>query len=56
MIFLLLETWRMHENKDIFLKFFKLKPGILIPNLYFYGIKIQTNIKKNFVTKYAKNS
>jgi hypothetical protein len=30
------------------------KPGILIPDLYFYGIKIQTNIKKNLVEKYIE--
>jgi len=35
----------MHENKDMF--FFLRKPGILIPDLYFYGIKIQTHIKQN---------
>ena len=30
------------------------KPGILIPNLYFYDIKIQINIKQNLVEKYTK--
>jgi hypothetical protein len=29
------------------------KPSILIPDLYLYGIKIQTNIKQNSVEKYA---
>jgi len=29
------------------------KPGILIPDLYLYGIKIQTGINQNFVTKYT---
>jgi len=32
------------------------KPGILIPDLYLYGIKIQTNIKQNSVEKYAGKS
>jgi len=39
----------MHENKDIF--FFKVLMKIRyfkIPDLYFYGIKIQTNIKQNY--------
>ena len=30
------------------------KPGILIPDLYFYGVKIQTNIKQNLVEKYTE--
>jgi hypothetical protein len=30
------------------------KLGILIPDLYFYGIKIQTNIKQNLVEKYTE--
>jgi hypothetical protein len=34
--------------------FFYAKPGILIPDLYFYDIKIKTNIKKNLVEKYMK--
>ena len=29
------------------------KPGILIPDLYFYGVKIQINIKQNLVEKYT---
>jgi hypothetical protein len=32
------------------------KPCILIPDLYLYGIKIQTNIKENSVTKYMGKS
>jgi hypothetical protein len=39
----------MHENKDIF--FFKVLMKIWyfkILDLYFYGIKIQTNIKQNY--------
>jgi hypothetical protein len=41
---------RMHENQNIFLKKkFWRKSGILIPDLYFYDIKIQTNIKQNLV-------
>jgi hypothetical protein len=39
----------MHENKNIFFSKFWRKPGILIPDLYFYDIKIQTSIKKNLV-------
>jgi hypothetical protein len=42
---------RMHENKIFFLIFifstFQRKPGVLIPDLYLYGIKIQTNIVQN---------
>ena len=34
--------------------FFYAKPGILIPDLYFYDIKIKTNIKKNLVEKYTE--
>jgi hypothetical protein len=30
--------------------------GILISDLYLYGIKIQTNIKQNSVEKYAGKS
>jgi hypothetical protein len=45
----------MHETKTFFLMF-GLKPGILIPDLYFYDIKIQTHIKKNSVEKYAGKS
>jgi hypothetical protein len=41
----------MHENKNIFF----LKPGILIPNLYVYNIKIQTNINQNDVEKTWEN-
>jgi len=44
---------RMHENKN---NFFYEKPGILIQDLYFYIIKIQTNIKQNLVEKYAGKS
>jgi hypothetical protein len=37
---------RLHENKNIF--FYVLtKLGILIPDLYLYNIKIQTNIDQN---------
>jgi len=31
----------------VVLIFFRRKPGILIPDLYLYNIKIQTNIKQN---------
>jgi len=32
------------------------KPSILIPDLYLYGIKIQTNIKQNSIEKYIEKS
>jgi len=32
------------------------KPGILILDLYLYGMKIQTNIKHNSIKKYARKS
>jgi len=48
---------RMHENKDMFLFFmFWWKPGILIPDLYFYGIKIQPDINQNGIEKCARKS
>jgi hypothetical protein len=31
----------------IYIYMFQRKSGILIPDLYFYGIKIQTNIEQN---------
>jgi hypothetical protein len=47
---------RMHENKIFFFVFpnivfatFQRKSGILILDLYFYIIKIQTNINKKLV-------
>jgi len=43
---------RMHENKTFFLP----KPGILILDLYFYSIKIQTDIDQNAVKKYTEKS
>ena len=44
---------RMHENKIFFLFYnffvmFRRKSGILILDLYLYGIKIQTNIKQSW--------
>jgi hypothetical protein len=47
----------MHENKNMFFfLMFLRKPGILIPNVYFYDVKIQTNIKQNLVKKkYAQS-
>jgi hypothetical protein len=47
----------MHENKNTFFCFklfaiFQRKPTILIPDLYLYSIKTQTDINK----KYAKKS
>jgi hypothetical protein len=53
--FLYLERFdRMHEKKVFFLFFSYIfcniseKSGILIPDLYFYSIKIQININKNW--------
>ena len=41
----------MHENKNIFYYYYFLiswqKPSILIPDLYLYNIKIQTDINQN---------
>jgi hypothetical protein len=46
----------MHENKDIFLKiFFWWKPDILIPDLYFYDLKMQTNINQNIKSKWENH-
>jgi hypothetical protein len=45
-----LDVWMKH---NIFFMFWR-KPGILTLDLYFYGIKIQTNIKKNLVEKYTE--
>jgi hypothetical protein len=42
---------RMHENEDMFFFMFWRKPGILIPDLYFYCIKLQTDISQNSVKK-----
>jgi len=50
----------MHENKKFFfviiyfLMFWR-KPGILIPDLYLYNIKIQTDIDQNTVIKLQQN-
>jgi hypothetical protein len=49
----------MNENKNMFFVFLfnvLMKTGILIPDLYFYNIKIQTNIKQNLVEKYVEKS
>jgi len=43
------------KNIYIFLMF-RWKPGILILDLYLYGIKIQTNIKQNSIKLYAEKS
>jgi hypothetical protein len=42
----------MHEKKFVFFLYnffatFWRKPGILIPDLYLYSIKIKTNINQN---------
>jgi hypothetical protein len=50
---------RMNENKNMFFVFLfnvLMKTGILISDLYFYNIKIQTNIKQNLIEKYAEKS
>jgi hypothetical protein len=44
---------RMHENKKKC--FFWRKPGILIPDVYFYDVKIQINIKQNLVKNTRKS-
>ena len=53
-VFLFLETWpyAWKQKHDFFLMFWR-KPGILIPDVYFYDVKIQINIKQNLVEKYA---
>jgi len=52
------ETWPYAwKPKHFFLKKkFWRKPGILIPDLYFYDVKIQTNIKQNLVEEHAEKS
>jgi hypothetical protein len=45
----------MKTKTHFFSKFWR-KPGILIPNLYFYDVKIQINIKQNLVEEYAEES
>jgi len=44
---------RMHENKKNIFLFWR-KPGILIPDLYLYSIKIQTDIDQNTVKYFGK--
>jgi len=56
------KTWPYARKQDIFFfdfiifffATFQRKPDILIPDLYLYGIKIQTNIKQNLVEKYVR--
>jgi hypothetical protein len=45
---------RMLENIYLFSKFWR-KLGILILDLYFYGIKIQTNTKQDSVKQFVEN-
>jgi len=53
-IYFLERLGRMHENKIFyFIYLFFLKTRYLIPNLYLYSIKIQTNIDQNAV-KYLR--
>jgi hypothetical protein len=40
----------------LFFAMFRRKPSILIPDLYLYDIKIQTNIKQNLIEKFAGKS
>jgi len=40
---------RMHKNSFLFFSIFWRKPGISIPDLYLYSIKIQSNIDQNEV-------
>ena len=46
------ETWPYAWKQNIFFMFWQ-KPDVLIPNLYLYSIKIQTNIDQNTV-KYLR--
>jgi len=52
------ETWPYAWKQKIYIFFlmFWRKPGILIPDLYLYSIKIQTNTKKNEVENCAGKS
>ena len=52
----LCKTWPYAWNQNIFLKKFWRKSGILIQDLYFYDVKIQTTIKQNLVEEYAEES
>jgi hypothetical protein len=50
----------MHENKTFFFVImyflmFSQKPGILIPDLYLYSIKMPTDIDQNTVIKLQQN-
>jgi hypothetical protein len=47
------ETWPYAWKQNIIFFMFWQKPDILIPNLYLYSIKIQTNIDQNTV-KYLR--
>jgi len=46
------------KTKTFFFNFsmFRQKLGVLILDLYLYGIKIQTNTKQNLVEKYTGKS
>jgi len=51
-IFLIFERLgRMQKNKTFFflLQYFQRKLGVLMPDLYLYGIKIQTNIYRKYM-------
>jgi hypothetical protein len=50
--FCFLETWSYAwKQRHISFFMFWWKPGILIPDLYFYGIKIQPDINQNDIEK-----
>ena len=55
----MLEYWPYAWKQNIFflinIFFCWRKPGILIPNLYLYNIKIQTDIEQNTVIKLQEN-
>jgi len=44
----------MHENKTFYFILFLMKTKYLIPDLYLYSIKIQTNIDQNAVKHLRK--
>jgi hypothetical protein len=53
--FLTLRDLAVCIKTKIFFLFWR-KPGILIPKLYFYDIKIQIDINQNSVEKYTGKS
>jgi hypothetical protein len=56
-LFLLWETWPYAWKQTCFFKkMLWWKPGILIPDLYFYDIKIKINIKQNSLENMPEKS